>query len=293
MLLSMSVGFPHIGIEIDNLAKGFSIFGVRIAIYGIVISLAILTGYFVAQFQAKRTGQSNDLYLDFAIYLIIFSILGARIYYVIFSWDYYKNDLIQIFNLRAGGLAIYGGILAGFITTFIFAKVKKQSFLEMGDTVVAGLALGQAIGRWGNFFNREAFGKYTDSFFAMQLKTTEVSQSVLAKNQEYLDNLKTISGEKYIQVHPTFLYESIGSILIAILILLLTKKKKKNGQLLGIYMIGYGLLRFFIEGLRTDQLLLWNTNIAISQIVSIIAVIGGVVIETVLFIKIKKDNKNV
>lgn len=290
-ILNMSIGFPHIGIKIEELGKSVNIFGFDIAYYGIIIACAILAGYFVAQWQAKRTGQSSDLYLDYAIYLIVFSIIGARLYYVIFSWDYYKNDLTQIFNLRAGGLAIYGGIIAGILTTIVVSKVKKVSFFEMGDTVMAGLALGQCIGRWGNFFNREAFGKYTDSYFAMQLKTTEVSQSVLRNNPEYLEHLVTIDSEKYIQVHPTFLYESFGCLLIAIVILVLTKYKKRHGQLLGIYMIGYGILRFIIEGLRTDQLLVWNTNIPISRIVSLLAVIAGIVIEVVCFISIAKEKK--
>lgn len=277
--LDMSIGFPKLGITIDNLPKNINVFGISIAFYGIIISIGILTGYLLAQLQAKRTKQSAEVYLDYAMYLIVASILGARAYYVIFSWDYYKEDLIQILNFRAGGLAIYGGIIAGFITTVIFAKVKKLSFLLMGDTVCAGLAMGQAIGRWGNFFNREAFGRYTDSLFTMQLKVTEVSQSVLKNNQEYIDKMVNINGTDYIQVHPTFLYESVSCLLIAIIILVLTKYRKCNGQLLGVYMICYGMVRFFIEGLRTDQLLLWNTNIAVSQIVSLCVVAGGILIE--------------
>lgn len=290
--LDMSIGFPHIGIEINNLGKSVSIFGFSIAYYGIIIAFGILMGYLLVTWLAKKTGQSMDLYLDYAIYLIIFSIIGARIYYVVFSWDYYKEDIRQIFNLRAGGLAIYGGIIAGCITTIVFSKIKKVSLWQMGDTVCAGLAVGQFFGRWGNFFNREAFGRYTDSLFAMQLKTTEVSQSVLANNPEYLDNLVTIDGTKYIQVHPTFLYESIGCLVIALLIVLLTKYKKCHGQMLGIYMIGYGALRFVIEGLRTDQLLIWNTQIPVSKVVSALIFVGGIVLEIICYIKVRKGNSS-
>ena len=288
-VLDISVAFPHIGIHFDDLGKSVSVFGLSIAYYGIIIALGIFAGYFVAQLQAKRTGQSADLYLDFAMYLIIISILGARAYYVLFSWDYYKDNPIQILNFRAGGLAIYGGIIAGFITTIVFSKLKKVSFFEMGDTVVAGLAIGQCIGRWGNFFNREAFGSYTDCLFAMQLKTTEVSQTVLKNNPEYLEHLVTIGDQKYIQVHPTFLYESVGCLIIALFVLAHTGFKKRHGQLMGIYFIGYGLLRFFIEGMRTDQLLLWNTSIPVSRLVSLIALTGGIILEIICFYSIRKD----
>lgn len=289
--LEMSIGFPHIGIQIDNLGKSVNVFGFSIAYYGIIISIGIILGYLTAQWQAKRTGQSTEVYLDFAMYLIIISIIGARLYYVIFSWDYYKDNPVQIFNLRAGGLAIYGGILAGAITTFVFAKVKKLSFFLLGDTVMAGVAIGQAVGRWGNFFNREAFGRYTDSLFAMQLKATEVSQTVINNNPEYIDKLVTINGVQYIQVHPTFLYESVACMMITIAMLILTKYKKCDGQLLGFYMITYGCVRFFIEGLRTDQLIFWNTNVPVSQIVSALGVLAGIILEIRCLYTIKKQKE--
>ena len=288
-LLELSVRFPNLGIEFHDLGKSVEVFGIKIAYYGIIISIGILCGYFLAQFQAKRTGQDTEVYLDYAMVVIVSAILGARIYYVIFSWDYYKDNLLQIFNFRAGGLAIYGGVLVGALVTFIFTRVRKISFMQMADTAVAGLAIGQAIGRWGNFCNREAFGKYTDSLFAMQLKTTEVSQNVLANNPEYLEHLYTIEGDKYIQVHPTFLYESFGCILIVMAILMCTKKIKCNGQLFGIYLIGYGGIRFFIEGLRTDQLFLGHTNIPVSQLVSLLIVIGGIVLEIWCLYRIKNN----
>ncbi|EGG92589.1 hypothetical protein HMPREF0491_01297 [Lachnospiraceae oral taxon 107 str. F0167] len=147
----MDVSFPHLGIYIKNLVNHIDVFGFSIAFYGIIIGLGMLAGINIACSDAKRRGQNPDLYLDFAMYAIVLSIIGARIYYVVFEWDMYKDDLLQIFNLRGGGLAIYGGVIAAVITLTVYCKVKKQSFFSMADTGVLGLILGQAIGRWGNF----------------------------------------------------------------------------------------------------------------------------------------------
>ena len=141
----MDASFPHLGIYIKNLADHIDIFGFSIAFYGIIIGLGMLAGINIATWDAKKRGQNLDIYLDFAIYAIIFSIIGARAYYVIFEWDMYKNDLLQVFNLRAGGLAIYGGVIGAVITLIVFCRVKKQSFFSMADTGVLGLIL--EIGR--------------------------------------------------------------------------------------------------------------------------------------------------
>ncbi len=264
--MGADIRFPHLGIEIENLGKTISIGGFSIAYYGIIISLGMLCGYFMAAAQAKRTGQNAELYLDLALWDIIFAIIGARIYYVIFSWDYYKQNLIEIFNIRGGGLAIYGGVIAGVITTFVFSKVKRVSFLKLLDTTCTGLLTGQIIGRWGNFCNREAFGGYTDNLFAMQLRQSDVNSSYIT--DELLQNIITLDGVNYIQVHPTFLYESVWNICVLVIILLYTKHKKYNGQLFLIYLLGYGIGRVWIEGLRTDQLLFFGTGIAVSQVLS-------------------------
>ncbi len=163
------IEFPNIGIYLPNVGDHVTVFGFDIAFYGITIGIAILAGIFIAAAEAKRTGQNPEDYYDFAIYAVIFSIIGARIYYVAFSWDMYKDDLKSILNLRQGGLAIYGGVIAAVISVFVYAKIKKMSPALIFDTAGLGLVAGQAIGRWGNFFNREAFGEYTDSLFAMRL----------------------------------------------------------------------------------------------------------------------------
>ena len=291
LLLEVSIRFPHLGIELDNIGKSISVFGFEIAFYGIIIACGMVLGYFMASWQASRTGQNVDLYLDFAIIAIILAIVGARVYYIIFSWEDYKNNLLEIFNIRGGGLAIYGGIIGGVIAAIVFSKVRKVSFWVIADTACAGLVLGQAIGRWGNFFNREAFGKYTDSLFAMQLKLSEVSETVVNNDPNYLKHLKVIDGVEYIQVHPTFLYESVCNIVLLIIILVITKHKQFDGQLFLVYLGGYGLIRTFIEGLRTDQLLLWNTNIAVSQLLGLITFVISVVIIVVRSIRIRDEKK--
>lgn len=274
------ISFPHLNIVIENLPKGFSIFGIFIAFYGIIIGLGVLVGYLIASFQAVRTNQDKEIYLDFAIYAVVIAIIGARAYYVIFSWEDYKDNLLQIFNLRAGGLAIYGGVIAAVITAFVYCKIKKLKVTRLLDTACAGLVIGQVIGRWGNFINREAFGGYTDNLFAMRISTYDVAQASITK--EMLMAAEKGGYVGFIQVHPTFLYESLWNLILFISIMLYTKHKKFDGELFLIYLGGYGLGRALIEGLRTDQLIIGSTGIAVSQ------VLGGVLFIVSLAILIVK-----
>lgn len=157
----MDIQFPNLHINIENLPKTFQVFGIDIAFYGCIIAFGILAGIVMACYIAKITGQDYNQYIDFAIYAIVFSVIGARLYYVVFSWDYYGQHPEEIINIRQGGLAIYGGVIAALITCFVYTRVKKMSFKTAADTGIYGLILGQIIGRWGNFFNREAFGGVT------------------------------------------------------------------------------------------------------------------------------------
>ncbi|SES62355.1 prolipoprotein diacylglyceryl transferase [[Clostridium] polysaccharolyticum] len=259
------VSFPNLGIYFENVGKSISVFGFQIAFYGMVITLGMICGYLAAEWQAKRTGQNPELYLDFAIYAIIFSVIGARIYYVIFAWDEFRDRPFQAFNIRTGGLAIYGGVIAGVLTAAVYSKIKKVNFWMLTDTAITGLLTGQIIGRWGNFFNKEAFGAYTNNLFAMRLPWDVARYHVSASSvEELLPHVK----DGYIQVHPTFLYESVWNLVLLVLILLYTKHKKFDGELFLLYLGGYGLGRIWIEALRTDQLLLWGTNIAVSQLLA-------------------------
>ena len=265
------IRFVHLGITIEHLKSSISVFGFRIAFYGIIIGIGMLAGIWIAQSDAKRRGQDPELYLDFALYAIICSIVGARIYYVIFEWDYYKENLLQIFNLRAGGLAIYGGVIAGAITMIVYTRVKKVSFFSMADTGVLGLVTGQIIGRWGNLFNCEAFGGYTDSLLAMRIKRSLVNDNML--NADVLSHKIVEKGVEFIQVHPTFLYESCWNLCLLIFMLWFRKYKKYDGQMFWIYLFGYGTGRFWIENLRTDQLILFGTGLAVSQALSLVLIL--------------------
>ena len=273
---SAEIAFPNIGIYIPHLPKGITIGGFTIAFYGMIIAAGMLSGLWLACHQAQRTGQKKEVYTDFAIYAIIFSLIGARLYYVAFSWENYKDDLLQIFNTRGGGMAIYGAVIAAILTAIIYCKVKKYNFFLLADTAVGGLVLGQIIGRYGNFFNREAFGEYTNSLFAMRLRVDQVNPANITELMR--SHMTTIDGVQYIQVHPTFLYESLWNILVLVLILVFTTKKKFNGEIFLLYLVGYALGRVWIEGLRTDQLQIGSTGIAVSQVLSGAIVIVGVVV---------------
>lgn len=271
------ISFPHLGITLDHVNKSVSVFGLEIAFYGLIIGSAILIGFWIAMSEAKRTGQNPEDYLDMGIIGVILGIVGARLYYVVFSWDMYKDNLLQIFNLRAGGLAIYGGVIGAVIAVVICAKWKKLSAPLIFDTAAIALVNGQMLGRWGNFFNREAFGEYTNSLFAMRLPLDAVRSSDVTETM--LEHLQVIDGVSYIQVHPTFLYESLWCCVVLIILVLYRKHKKFDGELFLMYMFGYGLGRVWIEGLRTDQLIIPGVGIPVSQLLAgVIVVVSGILI---------------
>ena len=269
--MDMSIRFPHLGIYLPNVGKTISVFGFDIAYYGITIAIAMIVGISIALHEAKRTGQNQDTYLDLLMLTMLTSVLGARIYYVIFSWDNYKDNLGEILNIRNGGLAIYGGIIAGAITVFIYSKITKMKFLQIADTVCMGLVAGQIIGRWGNFFNREAFGEYTNNLLAMQLPVSAVRKNEITSAM--WNHVVTIGGVEYIQVHPTFLYEGLWSFMVLLFLFWFRKRKKFEGELFFCYLAGYGAGRFWIESLRTDQLLLPGIHVPVSQMLSAVLVI--------------------
>ena len=179
---------------------------------------------------------------------------------------------MSILNLRQGGLAIYGGIIGAFTTVYFFAEKRKLSWLQMLDTACPGLALGQVIGRWGNFFNREAFGEYTDGLFAMQLPVSAVRSGEIT--EKMWEHMEVIDGIQFIQVHPTFLYEGLWNLGVIICILIYRDHKKFNGELVLWYLVLYGVGRFWIEALRTDQLLIPGTKIPVSQVLAAILAAG-------------------
>ena len=273
--MNYQINFPHLGIYLEHVGKSISVGGFAIAYYGIVIAVGMLLGIGLVCRRAKETGQDPDSYVDICVHTMIIGVIGARIYYVIFSWSAYKDDLLSILNLRQGGLAIYGGIIAGIATLIAAARRRKLPVGKVLDTCIIGLPLGQILGRWGNFFNREAFGAYTDGLFAMQLPVSAVRQHEIT--EEMWQHAVTINGVQYIQVHPTFLYEGLWNCGVLVILFLMRKKTKSPGELFMLYIALYGLGRFWIESLRTDQLLIPGTAIPVSMVVSAVGVIGAVI----------------
>ena len=255
--------FVHLGITIEHLQNHITIFGFSIAFYGIIIGIGMLLGITLAARDAERRGIGEDTIYDFALLGIVFGVIGARLYYVFFQWDNYRGNLLEILNLRAGGLAIYGGVIGGILSLMVYCRRKKRNFLNLADSLILGVLVGQILGRWGNFFNAEAFGRYTDSLFAMQLRRDIVNPIMI--DSALLQHLVRVNGVDYIQVHPTFLYESVWNLCLLLFLLWYRPKKRFTGEIFFLYLGGYGLGRVWIEGLRTDSLLLPGTGIAVSQ----------------------------
>lgn len=273
--MDYNINFPNLHIYLENVGKTIMIGDFAIAYYGIVIACGMIGGVLIASTIAKRSGQDPEDYFDMALYAIIFAVLGARMYFVIFNWDYYAEDLTRILNIREGGLGIYGGIIAAIITVYILTRRKKLDFGLVADTAAPALIFGQCLGRWGNFFNREAFGGYTNNLFAMQLPVSAVRRNEITA--ELWEHAEIIDGITYIQVHPTFLYESLWNLALMISLLIYWKHRKFNGEVFLLYLLGYGVGRFWIESLRTDQLILPIVEVPVSMVVAALMVVGSAI----------------
>ncbi|MBE6022713.1 MAG: prolipoprotein diacylglyceryl transferase [Cellulosilyticum sp.] len=272
-----NIYFPHLGWSFNLDSQAFSFFGLPVYWYGIILTSGIILGTFIACYIGKKEKLDPNIFLDFVLYDIVFALLGARLYFVIFNWDYYKTNPSQILNIRQGGLAIYGGVIVSIIVAVIYTHRKKVRFTHFADVATYGLVLGQAIGRYGNFFNKEAFGGYTDNLFAMAILKSEAKPPISAEVLSHIKTFDAFGAAEYIQVHPTFFYESCWNFLLLIGLLIYRKHRKAYGEIFCIYLVGYGVGRFWIEALRTDQLLLWNTHIPVSQVVAIISIIMGII----------------
>ncbi len=282
MMNATDISFPNLGLYFENVPTGFTVFGFEIKLYAIAVVIGMFAGGALAGRLAQRGGWKSDYIWDFFVYGVFFGVLGARVYYVIFAWDYYKDDLKQVFNIRQGGLAIYGGVIAAFLTVFIYCRIKKLNGLRLLDYCVPGLALGQAIGRWGNFFNREVFGEYTDNIFAMRLPVAAVRARDISEGlMQHMG-----AGENFIQVHPTFLYECLWNIAVVILMVIFLEKRKFYGEGGLWYLAGYGAGRFWIEGIRTDTLFIPGTELAVSQVLAIVMLIGSVILDILIRVMI-------
>ncbi|MBP3873142.1 MAG: prolipoprotein diacylglyceryl transferase [Lachnospiraceae bacterium] len=275
----MSIEFPNLGIHFSHVIRTVYIFSFPVAVYGITMALGILMGLLTATWAAKKTGQNPDDYTNIALLGIVLGLIGARTYYVIFSWDYYSAHPGEILDFRGGGLALYGSLIGAVAAVLIYCRIKRLRVLLVLDTACLGMVTGQIIGRWGNFFNREAFGEYTNGLFAMRLPVDSVRAGEVTELMR--EHEVTMDGVSYIQVHPTFLYESLWNLgVLAVLIWVTIKGKKKfDGEIFLLYLLLYGAGRFWIEGLRTDQLLIWGTHIAVSQVLAaILAVVSAILI---------------
>ena len=262
----MSIQFPNLGINLDYVGKSIRIFGFEITFFGLLIAAGMLLGLGFIVLEARRCGEKEDDYLEMMILSLVTGVIGARALYVCFSWNLYKGNINQIFNLRSGGLAFYGGLFGGMLGAAIYCAIRKKAFMQMADTACMGLVIAQIIGRWGDFFNRESFGEYTNSIFAMQLPLSAVRSSEVTSAMR--ENLETIGGVSYIQVHPVFLYESLWCLVLFLLMLVWKRKKCFHGEVFLRYLAGYGLGRFILEYLRTDKLMIPGTSIGICQVIS-------------------------
>ena len=264
--MEMSIRFPGLDLALSYVPRSCQIFGMEFTIYGVLIAIGALLGMGLVTLEAKRSGEDQNKYLDMTIISLLFSVVGSRLFYVAFSWELYKGNLNEILDFRNGGYAFYGGLRAGCCAAAVFCKLAKMSFWRAADIASLGILLGQIIGRWGNFFNRESFGEYADFPWVMQLPLSAVRSGEVSGNMR--DNLLTIDGISYIQVQPVFLYESLWCLILLLLLLALRRKKRYEGELFMIYLAGYGLGRFFFEWLRTDKLYIPGTKLGISLIIS-------------------------
>ncbi|MBE7013839.1 MAG: prolipoprotein diacylglyceryl transferase [Ruminococcaceae bacterium] len=268
------VKFPALNLEFKIRRIAFSLFNIDIYWYAIIIACGILLAFIYCSKEAKRQGMDNELFIDILLWGIPSGVIGGRLYYVIFKWEYYSKNLGEIFAIRDGGLAIYGAIIFAVLAVYIYTKKNKINTLKVFDIGAIGLLIGQAVGRWGNFFNQEAFGGNTSLLWGM------TSEKICA----YLEMLKNkgINVDPTLPVHPTFLYESLWNLAGVIIFNYLIKRKKFDGQIFFLYIIWYGFGRMLIEGLRTDSL--YFLGFRISQIIGALSVVFG----TVLYILLRK-----
>ena len=273
MMNKDSIFFPHLHVYFHRVGDHISVFGFSVMYYGMAIALGmLLAGCFILR-EGHKEGMKEDDLLDVLLWGIVCGIIGARCYYVMFSLSEYRGRWGSVFNLREGGLAIFGGILGCLFAVVIVTRRKGLPFLKVADILVFGGLIGQIFGRWGNFFNREAFGGYTDGLFAMCLPVSAVRQA-RAVTEEMLEHAVERNGLTWISVHPTFLYESLWNIgVFLVLYFVIRKRKYWDGQVFFSYLLFYGAGRFWIEGLRTDQLRLPMTSLAISQCLAGVCVI--------------------
>ncbi|MCI7334642.1 MAG: prolipoprotein diacylglyceryl transferase [Oscillospiraceae bacterium] len=262
--------------------------------YGVIIAFGFLLAVLFGGRIAYKWKINLDKMIDVLLYGTIGGILGARLYYVAFKWDYYGQHLSDIFKIWEGGLAIYGGIIGGILAAFIVCKIEKLNFFNLLDMVSMSLLIGQGIGRWGNYANQEAFGSITNKNWGMMSDTVAeyVSRNASYFGLDNVDNVKQYIADNNLFVHPTFFYESVWCILgFFVLYIIMKKRRKFSGQLFLCYGVWYGFGRMVLEGLRSDSLYIGNTSIRVSQLLSAVLMLVSLVLLISLYIKFTKHPK--
>lgn len=260
------VSFPGLGLEnLDISPIAFHIFGFPVYWYGLLIAAAVLIGMSLALRQCKDFDLLQDDVLDTLLLAVPLAIVCARIYYVIFEWNLFKDNLFKIFDTRSGGLAFYGGVIGGILGVVIIARLKKIRFHRLVDFLIVYIPLGQALGRWGNFFNQEAFGNNTTLPWGM----------ISNRTRSYLGSVNVPGVNPDLPVHPTFFYEFVANLLIFFFLLRIRKQSKQKYETLAWYLVLYGIVRFFVENIRTDALFIGQSDIRVSMLLSGLMIVGG------------------
>ena len=292
--------FPGLGISLPNVPEGFTIFGVTIKFYGVIIAIGFVIALRLAISDGRKTGLKDDDYVDYWLWMLIPCILGARLYYIIFNLKEYVGEgisfgesLRRMIDIRNGGLAIYGGLIAGVIVSVIFTRKRKISLPLFADNIAAGVLIGQIMGRWGTFFNREALGAYTDSFIRMDIPLDYFrSKGMLGYYTDtgvitdtMLQNTEVVNGVECVSVMPSFLLEGLWNLAALIFILWYRKRKKFDGEQAMMYILFYGIGRFLVEGNRTDSLMVGPLKV--SQVVALLCVVTGLTVMIRNYLRIR------
>ncbi len=270
------VNFPGLGITIEHLLEGFQIFKLHISLSGILIAFAMFLGLFITERLAKKTGQNTEQYLDLAICVVVAGLVGARIGYIITHWEYFLNDQENAFDIRDGGMSAAGAVIAGMLTSFFYCRNKKLSWLEICDTSMLGIVVGQILASVGCFFGRNMLGTYSDGAFAMQVSLQDVDTKAMMLSRA---SSKMVCGG-FLQVHPVSLYETVLLILLLLILFITWKQKKLSGVLFSIYLIGYGTMLFFMEFIRLDSMLLLDSCFSLEHVGALLLIVGGIFILT-------------
>lgn len=285
--MTEAILFPRLGIKLTHVGKAVSIFGIDITFYGILIGLALLAGVGIVLLEVNYKRKNTEEYLNYLIMAIITGIVGSRLYYIIFSWGIYKGHFSSVFNFRKGGMEFVGGLIAVIIMTLVYSFLKNESAGSIFDVMTGGILVFQIISCWGDFFNRESFGEYTESIFAMKLPIDSVrTADVTDRMRNHID---MIDGVRFIQVHPTFLYEMLWCTGLVIVVLLYKQIQRSEGETFLVYLMGYGIGRFWIETLRTDALRFRGSDVRITGVVC--AVFAAVALAVFVYLRLNSDHR--